>query len=102
MHPRRAGGTFKSGACNAEHKVRVSTPPSALMVWHRMSPPSPQGPAPKTVFVPGANLPVLTEVDVLVVGGGTAGFVAAIGAARAGARTALVEANAFIGGANTA
>ena len=60
------------------------------------------GPAPKTVFVPAARLPVLTEVDVLVIGAGTAGFVAAIGAARAGARTALIESNGFVGGANTA
>jgi hypothetical protein len=57
---------------------------------------------PQTMFVPGALLPVLTAVDVLVVGAGTAGFVAAIGAARAGARTALIESNGFVGGANTA
>ncbi|MBL9216813.1 MAG: FAD-dependent oxidoreductase [Opitutaceae bacterium] len=57
---------------------------------------------PRTVFVPGASLPVLADVDVAVVGAGTAGFVAAIGAARAGARTVLVERNGFVGGANTA
>lgn len=45
---------------------------------------------------------MLTEVDVAVIGAGTAGFVAAIGAARAGARTALIESNGFVGGANTA
>jgi hypothetical protein len=56
----------------------------------------------KTIRVPAADLSVLTEVDVAVIGGGTAGFVAAIGAARAGARTALIERNPFIGGANTA
>jgi hypothetical protein len=55
-----------------------------------------------TVLVPAAELSVLTDVDVVVVGGGTAGFVAAIAAARTGARTALIERNAFIGGANTA
>ncbi|HVZ63772.1 MAG TPA: FAD-dependent oxidoreductase [Lacunisphaera sp.] len=67
-----------------------------------MSPsPSPDS-GPKTVLAPAAQLPVLTEVDVLVIGAGTAGFVAAIGAARAGARTALVESNGFVGGANTA
>src|SRR4051812_22710435 len=67
-----------------------------------MSLSSPSPAAAKTVFVPAAQLPVLTEVDVLVIGAGTAGFVSAIGAARAGARTALVERNAFVGGANTA
>lgn len=58
--------------------------------------------SPRTVFVPAAELPVLAEVDVAVIGGGTAGFVSAIGAARAGARTALIESNGFVGGANTA
>jgi len=56
----------------------------------------------RTVSVPAADLPVLAEVDVAVIGAGTAGFVAAIGAARAGARTALIECNAYVGGANTA
>lgn len=67
-----------------------------------MSLPDPHQPSTKTIHVPAAELTVLTEVDVLVVGAGTAGFVAAIGAARAGARTALIECNAFVGGANTA
>jgi hypothetical protein len=58
--------------------------------------------SPRTILVPAAELTVLTEVDVVVVGAGTAGFVAAIAAARTGARTALIERNAFVGGANTA
>lgn len=36
--------------------------------------------------------------DVVVVGGGATGIVAALSAARAGARTALVETNGFVGG----
>ena len=42
------------------------------------------------------------SVDVLVAGGGTAGHVAALQAARAGVRTAIVEAGAMLGGTMTA
>jgi flavin-dependent dehydrogenase len=41
------------------------------------------------------------EVDVLVVGGGTAGTIAAIQAGRAGAKTLLVECGSQLGGAMT-
>jgi hypothetical protein len=44
---------------------------------------------------------ILNEVDVLVVGGGTAGTIAAIQAARAGAKTLLVERGAQLGGTTT-
>ena len=41
------------------------------------------------------------EIDVLVVGGGTAGHVAAIQAGRTGARTLIVERNSQLGGTTT-
>ena len=41
------------------------------------------------------------SVDVLVAGGGTAGHVAALQAARAGARTSIIEAGTMLGGTMT-
>jgi 2-polyprenyl-6-methoxyphenol hydroxylase-like FAD-dependent oxidoreductase len=42
--------------------------------------------------------PVRYECDVLVAGGGTAGIVAALAAARNGAKTILIDRNGFLGG----
>ncbi|GGG39599.1 pyridine nucleotide-disulfide oxidoreductase [Caldovatus sediminis] len=50
---------------------------------------------------PARRTPVVREVDVLICGGGVAGIGAALGAARAGARTMVIERNAFLGGAAT-
>ncbi len=54
-----------------------------------------------TVTTSGEALPVLAEVDVLVVGGGTAGAAAAIGAARDGARVLVIEFQEALGGVGT-
>lgn len=52
--------------------------------------------------VPNAAEPeVSNDIDVLVVGGGTAGHVAAIQAGRAGAKTLIVERNSQLGGTTT-
>ncbi|TBL73931.1 FAD-dependent oxidoreductase [Paenibacillus thalictri] len=48
------------------------------------------------------EVPVVADVDVLVIGGGPAGIGAAIAAARAGANVALVERYGFLGGNATA
>lgn len=50
------------------------------------------------VVQPARPLAVLHETDVLVVGGGPAGFAAAVAAARAGAATTLVERYGYLGG----
>ena len=49
----------------------------------------------------GSGPEIETEVDVLVVGGGTAGTIAAIQAGRAGAKTLLLERNGQLGGTTT-
>ena len=50
---------------------------------------------------PARQIPVMAETDVLVVGGGPAGLAAALGAARAGAQTMLVERAGCFGGVIT-
>jgi len=53
------------------------------------------------VTVPSQVLEVTAHADVVVAGGGVAGCMAAIAAARAGAKTLLVESNSFLGGTAT-
>ena len=51
-----------------------------------------------TITEPAREIPVVLETDIIVVGGGTTGPVAAIAAARQGARVALVERFGSLGG----
>ncbi|MAS32648.1 MAG: FAD-dependent oxidoreductase [Anaerolineaceae bacterium] len=55
-----------------------------------------------TVYEQARELPVVQDCDVVVCGGGPAGVAAAITAARAGARTQLIELNGCLGGVWTA
>src|SRR5271170_3431152 len=52
----------------------------------------------KTILEPGRSVDVILETDVLVVGSGPGGLAAALAAARAGARTALIDRNGCFGG----
>ena len=56
----------------------------------------------KSIPEPERSVPVRYDVDVLVCGGGVAGSVAALAAARQGARVAVIERHGFLGGTNTA
>lgn len=60
------------------------------------------GTAPIGTITQTKEVPVIAEYDVVVCGGGPSGFIAAIAAARTGARTALVERYGFLGGMATA
>jgi len=55
----------------------------------------------KTYLEPAREIPVKAEVDVLVCGAGPGGFGAAVAAARAGARTMILEQTSAIGGIAT-
>lgn len=55
----------------------------------------------KTVVDPAKDVPVVSEADVVVVGGGPGGIGAALAAARNGAKTVLIERFGFLGGMQT-
>lgn len=50
------------------------------------------------IYQPAREIPVFHRADVVIVGGGPAGFAAAVAAARTGAKTALVERYGSLGG----
>jgi len=58
-------------------------------------------PPPRFVDLPNSLVPVTSAVDVLIVGGGSAGFSAAVAAARNGAEVLLLERFSYIGGLAT-
>ena len=59
------------------------------------------GPVSASAATRQSAIPEAGRYDVVVCGGGPAGFIAAVAAARSGARTALVERYAFLGGMAT-
>ncbi len=56
----------------------------------------------QTIVEPAREIPVVAECDVVVVGGGPAGTVAALASARTGASSLLIEQYGFLGGMATA
>ncbi|WP_043585033.1 FAD-dependent oxidoreductase [Geminisphaera colitermitum] len=55
-----------------------------------------------TITEPARAIPILTDTDVVVCGGGPSGIIAATAAARTGARVVLLERHGFLGGMATA
>lgn len=70
-------------------------------VTARFAPAPPRFDAYPRVPAPAGALPVIGDYDVVVVGGGTGGGPAGIGAARAGARTLVIEFLHGLGGVST-
>jgi len=62
----------------------------------------PAGKPERTLAAPDRSVPVIAKVDVVVIGGGTGGAPAGIGAGREGAKTILVEYLYDLGGVATA
>ena len=56
----------------------------------------------RTIVEPSRKIPVIDDVDVLVIGVGTAGSAAALAAARNGARTLAVDVGGYVGGTGSA
>ena len=84
--------------------VRIAKPgnvPSQLDVKEFLQGTRPVDEGLAQVAQPAGSLPVLARCDVLVIGGGTTGAPAAIGAARQGARTLVVEYLHELGGVGT-
>ena len=55
-----------------------------------------------TIQEKASLIPIIKEVDVIVAGGGTSGLMAAVSAARNGAKTLLIELSGVLGGTGTA
>ena len=53
------------------------------------------------ISLPTDRVPIVADVDVAVIGGGSAGLAAAVAAARSGAETLLVERFSYVGGLAT-
>jgi flavin-dependent dehydrogenase len=94
-----AGAAGSFAAADGSVEVREARPVGRRVREFLKGPDS--GRVYSTVRQAACALPVIDEVDVLVVGGGTAGAPAAIAAAQEGARVAVVEVLPLLGGIGT-
>ena len=79
-----------------------ATAAASLGTAGSLSATAPHAATTKTYHEPGRNVPIAERADVVVCGGGPAGVAAAIAAARAGAKTQLLEVGGCLGGVWTA
>ena len=86
---------------NVSVKVHHEPPASDEDVWEVLDGLRPVARTSETVSAGAGGVPVLADVDVVVVGGGTSGACAAIGAARQGADVLVVEYQEGLGGVGT-
>lgn len=104
-----AAGVQKIGAPQGVRVAREAAPQQAASAvaqanaWEIKETLAGLRPRPEPVRIPqaAASLPVLGSYDVVVIGGGTAGAPAGIGAARQGAKTLVVEYLSGLGGIGT-
>jgi hypothetical protein len=54
-----------------------------------------------TITLPAESIPIIKQMDVVVIGGGAAGIASAMAAARNGAKTLLIEQRGYLGGMGT-
>lgn len=91
-----------AGKSHASGARLLNAPETAAKEEFKFGPaPIRWGVLPEQTALKGASFELLGEVDVLVVGGGTGGAPAAIGAARSGAKTLLIESLPGLGGVGT-
>lgn len=100
------GGALKYSRKKIQGEANPSTSsgytgPDELSSFKIREPESPQRGRYPQIPVPSQAIPVLAETDVLVVGGGISGAMAAITAAQAGMQTLILEMNPGLGGTAT-
>jgi ribulose 1,5-bisphosphate synthetase/thiazole synthase len=97
-------GTALASTVRTDRPVLAAAPPTEGSGFAgKVIPPTGAPHVPATIaggqiIQPQRTIPMMHETDVLVVGGGSAGVMAAIAARRAGARTALLERYGYFGG----
>src|ERR1700722_3098030 len=95
---RRRSADVPAGPFDVESVDRRDSAPPHIISTVRLPGRRRISPKMKKITEPTRSIDVIQETDVLVVGSGPGGLAAALAAARAGARTALIDRNGCFGG----